>query len=120
VIGVIEADTEMNVQNCGQGWERAWCQVQFGDKIGFVVASSLAPFGNTVIVAPLVTTDLANVRSRPGTKWAIIGTIPPATQVNISSYSKGWGTSWCRMHFEGKTGYINRLFLERQDGLFPQ
>ena len=120
VIGVIEADTEMNVQNCGQGWKRAWCQVQFGDKIGFVHASALAPLGNTVIVAPLVTTNLANVRSGPGKKWPVVATIEPSTQVNISSCSKGWGTSWCLVHIDGTTGYINRLLLARQNALFPQ
>jgi len=120
VIGVIEADTEINVQNCGQGWKRAWCQVQFEDKIGFVHASALAPIGNTVMVDPLVTTDTTNVRSGPGARWGVISTIPPSTQVNVSSCSKGWRGSWCVVRVDGKTAYVNRLALAREGAPFQQ
>jgi len=31
---------------------------------------------------------------------------------------EGWGTSWCLVHIDGTTGYINRLLLARQNALF--
>ena len=120
VIAVIPADGQVDVINCGPGWRRDWCHVRFENHDGYVAAATLAPTasGRSVMVAPLVTTDLTNVRKGPGGKWASIAVIPPGTEVNSSGCISGWHGSWCRVHFEGRTGYVNQSLLERRGALF--
>lgn len=118
VIADIPAGGEVNVINCGPGWSRDWCHVSYGGKKGYVVAATLAPSGNDVIVAPIVTTDLANVRKGPGAKWAVVGVLQPDTTVNVSYCVNGWLNGWCRVHYEDKTGYVRGALLKRQGALF--
>ncbi len=120
VIAIIPAEAQVNVLNCGPGWKRDWCHVRYENATGYVAAGALAPSGNTVIVAPLVTTDLANLRSGPGSKWGSVATIPPGTQVDSSGCIKGWLGSWCHVTYEGKTGYVHQSLLTRSGALFAQ
>jgi uncharacterized protein YraI len=120
VIAVIPGEAQVDVLNCGPGWHRAWCHVRYENFKGYVAASTLAPsaFGGSVIVAPLVTRDSANVRKGPGTHWATIATIPPETQVDSTGCISGWHGDWCRVHFEGRTGYVHESLLDRRGALF--
>lgn len=122
VIAQIPAQAKVSVMNCGPGWKRDWCHVRFGRKKGYVAAATLAPSksGRSVIVAPLVTRDLTNVRSGPGAKWQVIATIPPATKVNASGCYRGWLDKWCKVTYEGKSGYVNGAMLKRAGALFAQ
>jgi uncharacterized protein YraI len=120
VLAVIPADAQVDVLNCGPGWRRDWCHVRYENFDGYVAAATLAPSasGKSVIVAPLVTSDLANVRSGPGMKWAITATLPPGTQVDSTGCTTGWGGGWCHVNFDGKTGYIHESLLYRRGALF--
>lgn len=122
VIAQIPAQAHVTVLNCGPGWKRAWCHVRYGTKKGFVAAATLAPSssGRSVIVAPLVTRDITKVRSGPGGNWKVIATIPPQTKVNVSGCSRGWMNKWCKVRYEGKSGYVDRSFLKRRGALFSQ
>jgi len=94
VIAIIPAEAQVYVLNRGPGWKRDWCHVRYENATGYIAAGDLAPSGNTVIVAPLVTTYLANPRSGPGSKWGSVATIPPGTQVNSSGCINGWSGGW--------------------------
>lgn len=119
VVAVIPAGGEVDVLNCGQGWRRAWCEVKYGDVRGFVNAGTLAPSGrNDVIVAPVVTNDLANLRKGPGSNWSVLTVIPASTPVNVHYCSNTWHGDWCKVSFAGLTGFVHGALLERQGALF--
>lgn len=122
VIAQIPAEAKVHVINCGPGWKRDWCHVRYRLKKGYVAAATLAPSksGRSVIVAPLVTRDITKLRSGPGESWKTVATIPPGTQVNASGCSKGWMNKWCKVHYEGRSGYVNGAFLKRKGALFAQ
>jgi uncharacterized protein YraI len=122
VIAIIPSDAQVDVLNCGPGWHRAWCHVRYEKFKGYVAAATLAPSasGRSVIVAPLVTRDITNVRKGPGTKWSTVATIPPGTQVASTGCIKGWGGGWCRVRYEGKNGYVRESMLKRRGALFSQ
>jgi uncharacterized protein YraI len=122
VIAQIPAGAKVNVINCGPGWKRDWCHIRYGQKKGYVAAATLAPSksGRSVIVAPLVTRDITKLRSGPGEKWKAIATIPPQTRVDASGCSQGWLYKWCKVRYEGKSGYVNGAYLKRKGALFAQ
>lgn len=122
VIAQIPAEAKVNVLNCGPGWKRDWCHVRYGTKKGYVAAATLAPSksGRSVIVAPLVTRDITKLRSGPGADWKAVATIPPGTQVNTSGCSRGWLNKWCKVRYEGKSGYVDGSFLKRRGAVFAQ
>jgi uncharacterized protein YraI len=120
VIAEIPAGAKVQLDNCGPGWKRDWCQVHYKGKMGFVPANTLEPTARNVVVAPLVTRDITAVRSGPGNKWNVIGKIPPGRKVAASACQKGWMTSWCRVTYEGKSGYVDRNFLKRKGAVFAR
>lgn len=122
VIAQIPAAAKVQVLDCGPGWKRDWCHVRYRAQKGYVAAATLAPSksGRSVVVAPLVTRDITKVRSGPGGDWKTIATIPPGTQVNVSGCSRGWLNKWCKVRYEGKSGYVDGSFLKRRGALFAQ
>ncbi|WPP03820.1 SH3 domain-containing protein [Methylocella tundrae] len=61
-----------------------------------------------------VSLDLANLRSGPGTGYAVITTVPPNAPLNILRCRN----SWCRVSWQGQTGYIAASLLGRTRGSF--
>lgn len=118
VVAEVPAGASINVINCGPGWKTDWCHIQYGSAHGYVVASTLAPSGHDVIVAPVVTTDLANVRQGPGANWRVLGTIPPGEAVDSAGCINGWWTGWCRVRYGGLHGFVRAALLTRHDALF--
>ncbi len=120
VVALIPAEAELDVLNCGPGWESDWCHVRYDNKTGYVHAGTLAPSasGLSVIVAPLVASNTAYVRSGPGRKWPVIAKIPGGTQVDSSGCVQGWGHNWCQVDVGGKNGYVSELALNRSGALF--
>jgi uncharacterized protein YraI len=120
VIATIPAGADVQVLNCGGGWKRDWCQVAYGGTQGYVAAGVLAPSGNNnVVVAPVVTTELANMYKGPGTKYPVIGAVPGGARVNKGACVAGWQTTWCQVNYDGKVGYMMEGLLEREGALFP-
>lgn len=122
VIAQIPANAKVDLLNCGPGWSHPWCHVRYGGKKGFVAATTLAPgaSGRSVIVAPLVTRDNTKVRKGPGGSWKVLATIPPQTVVNVSGCSSGWTNKWCKVRYEGKSGYVDGAYLKRRNAVLPQ
>lgn len=115
VIATIPAGADVQVLQCGGGWKRDWCQVSYGQIKGFVGAGVLAPSGNNVVVAPVVTTALANLYKGPGTKFPVIAAVPGGVTVSKGACS----ASWCQVNYDGKVGYMMENLLQREGALFP-
>ena len=56
--------------------------------------------------AATVTGDL-NLRAGPGTRYAVIDTMPAGAHVNVL----GCGGGWCRVAWHGTVGYASRNYL---------
>lgn len=120
VIAIIPEGADVQVLNCGGGWKRDWCRVAYGNTKGYIAAGALAPSGaNKVIVAPVVTTELANMYKGPGVNYPVVGAVPGGSTVNKGGCVPGWQTHWCHVNYNGKTGYMMENLLERQGELFP-
>jgi len=120
VIAQIPAGAKIQLDNCGPGWKHDWCQIHYKGKRGFVAANTLEPTMKNVIVAPLVTRDITAVRSGPGASWKVVTKIPPGQKVASSGCQTGWKTSWCKVTFEGKSGYVDRNYLKRKGAVFAR
>jgi len=120
VIAQIPAGAKIQLDNCGPGWKHDWCQIHYKGKRGFVAANTLSPTAKNVVVAPLVTRDITAVRSGPGDSWKVVAKIPPGQKVVSSGCQKGWMTSWCKVAYEGKSGYVDRNYLKRKGAVFAR
>ncbi|CAN2532326.1 hypothetical+protein [Methylocapsa aurea] len=120
VIAQIPAGAKIQLDNCGPGWKHDWCQIHYKGKRGFVAANTLEPTMKTVVVAPLVTRATTAVRSGPGESWKVVTKIPAGRKVVSSDCQKGWMTSWCKVAYEGKSGYVNRNYLKRKGAVFAR
>src|SRR6187455_746553 len=54
------------------------------------------------LAAPGETTGTVNLRSGPGTAYAVIGRIPAGAQVNIMSCRR-----WCELSYAGEKGFVS-------------
>ena len=84
IIGVVPANTSVEILTCAQGNTTAWCKVKFGDSAGYIAAAVLAPHGSSgVMVAPLATRYSVHIYSAPSRGAAVLGVIPPETVVDF-------------------------------------
>ena len=118
VLGRIPVGANVNVVNCNGGWKANWCHVQYNGMDGFINANTLAPSGNNVEVAPIVTNDAANLRSGPGQSYPVVGVLIPNSQVNVQKCTSHWGQNWCKVNFDGLQGWVHGSLLQRQGALF--
>jgi uncharacterized protein YraI len=58
--------------------------------------------------APAVITGDLNLRSGPGTGYAVIDTMPAGATVNVL----GCSGAWCRVAWGGARGFASRSYLE--------
>ncbi|WP_158497322.1 SH3 domain-containing protein [Methylocystis sp. ATCC 49242] len=115
-IAKIPAGVDVNVSGCYSGWQGGWCAVQWKKVKGYVQVGALAPSGaNDVIVAPIVTIDNVNLRKGPGTNWPSLAVVPSGEKVDVAYCSQGWLYGWCKISYEGQTGFVNGLVLRRQN-----
>ncbi len=115
-IAKIPAGVDVNVSGCYSGWGGGWCAVQWRKVKGYVQVGALAPSGaNDVIVAPIVTINHVNLRKGPGSNWPSLAVIPSGEKIDVAYCSQGWLYGWCKVAYEGQTGFVNGLALRRQD-----
>jgi len=121
VVGSIPAGTDVEVLNCNEGWRHSWCQVRVGDQTGYVNASVLGASGRSnVVIAQVVTTDAANLRTRASLFSSVIDVIPGGEIVDVLRCRSGLGSGWCHVAYGGKTGYVRGGLLTRQGAIIPQ
>lgn len=75
-----------------------------------LLASAAALLFSTGLAAaaPAVADSDLNVRSGPGTQYAVIGVIPAGTAVNAT----GCSGSWCRVRHGGDAGWASSAYLD--------
>ncbi len=76
--------------------------------------------GNNVIVAPVVTTNAAYMRKGPGQKWPVVGVLTPGSEVDVRQCVCGWLSGWCKVDFEGVSGWVHGSLLKRKGALFNE
>jgi len=59
-----------------------------------------------------ITKDFVHIRQGPGTNSPLIGAIPPAARVNVDHCSVRWSPGWCKVTYEGTTGYARSSLLQ--------
>jgi Bacterial SH3 domain len=59
-----------------------------------------------------ITKDFVHIRQGPGTNSPLIGAIPPAARVNVDHCSVRWSPGWCKVTYEGTTGYAHSSLLQ--------
>jgi uncharacterized protein YraI len=57
-------------------------------------------------------TENLNVRSGPGISYSVIGRMPAGSDIRVLSC----GPSWCRMSWNGTTGYASRELISSGSG----
>jgi uncharacterized protein YraI len=117
VLGHVPVGGEVNVVNCNPGWKANWCHITYQGIDGFVNGNTLAPSGNNVVVAPIVTTDAAYMRSGPAQNYAMVGVLTPNSQVNVKKCTVAWLQGWCKVDFDGLEGWVHSSLLKRQGAL---
>jgi len=113
VVATIPAGADLQVLGCYSGWHWRWCQVQVGAVRGYVHQAALGVTAGRVDVAPVVTTDAANLHAFPRIFSAVIGTIPAGDTVNVLHCRNGLGYGWCKVAYGGKIGYVRGGLLAR-------
>ena len=87
-----------------------WASVTYAGKTGYASTSYLsgtAPGTGTPTVTTKYTTANLNLRTGPGTGYAIILTIPKGSQVQVLSTANGWSN----VTYSGRTGYASATYL---------
>lgn len=85
------------------GYSGSWAQVTYGGKTGYC--------STTYLAAPTAqvryTTDELNLRTGPGTGYAIILSMPEGSRVEMLSAADGWA----KVVYNGVTGYASTSYL---------
>ncbi len=106
------------------GEENGWYKVSCGGKEGYMSAQWLqvnqeasvsAPAAPSAEAIPVVTADLLNVRSGPGTTYERVGTLAKGTQVTVVEQLDGW----YQITSGELTGYVSADWIAL-DGVVPQ
>jgi uncharacterized protein YraI len=120
IIAQIPAGASIDFVNCGPGWGENWCHVKYKGKEGYVNANTLAPSdaGDNVVVAPIVTTNAAYMRKGSGQGWPVVGVLTPGSEVNVQKCVSRWLSGWCKVDFQGVSGWVHGSLLKRQGALF--
>lgn len=61
----------------------------------------------------IVTTNL-NIRSGPGTKYRVLGSVPHGARVDVHGCTSGYG--WCRVNYAGRSGWASSRYLAVREG----
>jgi uncharacterized protein YraI len=117
ILGKIPVGADVDVVNCNPGWKANWCHVHYQGVDGYINANTLAPSGNKVIIAPIVTNDAAYMRSGPGQSHPIVGVLTPNSQVNVKKCTLSWLQGWCKVDFDGLDGWVHGSLLQRKGAL---
>jgi uncharacterized protein YraI len=117
VLGRIPVGADVDVTNCNAGWKNNWCHINYNGVEGFINANTLAPSGNNVVVAPIVTNNAAYMRSGPGQSYKMVGVLTPNSQVNVTKCTTRWLQGWCKVNFDGLQGWVHGSLLQRQGAL---
>lgn len=112
-IGTIPAGMVVEAKESSGGWYKVVYNGKEGWSSGTYLVSASAPSAPAPAPIPTVTMTYArtlyslNMRTGPGTGYAIVATLPAGTSVPVSNYDNGW----YRTTYAGKTGYIAAAYV---------
>lgn len=86
------------------GYSGIWAKVNYGSYSGYASTNYLVDKGGATMA---YTTANLNLRTGPGTSYAIILTMPKGSSVSVISTSGGWS----KVTYSGKTGYASASYL---------
>lgn len=109
VILVIPKGTGVKVESSANGWAK----IIYNGKTGYVSSTYLSSAGSPSPVASHVYTTIAklNLRSGPGTGYAVLLTIPQETTLAVLGNTGGW----YKVTYAGKTGYVSGSYVSVSD-----
>lgn len=73
-------------------------------------AGLVALSAGAAAAAPATVESGLNLRSGPGTEYAVIDTMPAGARVDVGGCTGGW----CQVSFNGEQGYASRAYLDLQ------
>jgi len=104
IIMVIPKGAQVMVDSTSGGWAHA----SYSGKTGYLSLSYLTgSLPETGGAYTRYTTADLNLRSGPGTSYAILAVIPRGNELSISSSSNGWAST----AYGGKSGYVSTAYL---------
>jgi peptidoglycan/xylan/chitin deacetylase (PgdA/CDA1 family) len=104
IIMVIPKGAQVMVDSTSGGWAHA----SYSGKTGYLSLSYLTgSLPETGGAYTRYTTADLNLRSGPGTSYAILAVIPRGTELSITSSSNGWAST----AYGGKSGYVSTAYL---------
>ena len=94
----------------------SWYKINYNGKTGYVNAAYIVldntskPPDNSQPTTVYVNTpgSTLNVRSGPGTSYAIIGSLKHGEKISVTNEN----SEWFKLTFNGKTGYVNKAFTK--------
>ncbi|MBQ6959847.1 MAG: SpoIID/LytB domain-containing protein [Clostridia bacterium] len=91
----------------------SWCKTRYGGDMGYVMTQFLTFLSSTARVA--TQNDALNLRELPSTSAPILGAIPRNAAVSVLEQ----GAEWCRVSYNGVTGYVMAQYLSFSGGSAP-
>jgi uncharacterized protein YgiM (DUF1202 family) len=97
------------------GQSGSWYKIDYSGKTGYISSTYLSVSSSTPTPTPTPVktgtvvncTTSVNVRSGPGTTYAVIGSAPKGAKYTVT----GQSGSWYKINYNGKTGYISASYL---------
>lgn len=72
-----------------------------------LAAGLLLASAGAAMASPAVVTNDLNLRSGPGTRYAVVATMPAGATVNVMNC----GGAWCRVSWGDAVGFASRSYL---------
>jgi uncharacterized protein YraI len=117
VVTEIPAGDEVFVADCVKGGgQHDWCKITIFGSEGYIHEGALAPVGDRVVVAPVLTSRVTDLRRSAKSNAPIVSVIPAGTQVNVAHCTHGWLRGWCKINVAGSSGYLRADSLHRHGG----
>lgn len=79
-----------------------------------VVTAGMLVAGAAQAADAIVTADL-NVRTGPGTRYGVIGSIPNRSPISVHGCTTGYG--WCQVSYGGLSGWASSSYLAMREGV---
>jgi uncharacterized protein YraI len=117
ILAEIPAGDEILVADCVKGWgQHDWCKVSIFGGEGYIHEGALAPSGERVVVAPVLTTRAATLRNAGRSGSPAVASVPASTKVDVAHCTHGWLRGWCKVTYAGRSGYVPSNALHRYSG----
>ncbi len=91
----------------------SWCKTRYGGDTGYVMTQFLTFISSSARVA--TQSDSLNLRESPDTSSQVLRAIPRNDTVTVLEQ----GTEWCRVTYNGVTGYVMTKYLAFSGGGNP-